>query len=369
MEMSTYRQAAFALIVACSTGCGALHTPDLGHGAVTGSIAGARAGQAYAYVLGSPEILAWAATDGTFRLDRVPVGQAVIVLFDGDRGAETVPLRVDAASESHVDLGRPLEPAGAILASASPLGGHRATGLTFTVEGTPLQSVRGEGGAYLFPLPAGTFTVRLEEPGYSARSVSASIDAGTSNELALDLDVNEQDQHPGCLSSGCENGLVCAPTDGRCYACVSNADCSGGTCDPTGHRCMYGGGAGPVCAACTVAANCSAGPAGETAVCAPVAAGPGYCTHACGGPQDCPSGYDCQQNACFPLMGCQGIATAYGGTCFGDDVCKAALRNGKCMPADRPDNVAGTCSAPIQAGCPAGYQPDPGGNGYCVKTS
>jgi hypothetical protein len=364
----TYRQAAIAFLAGCCTSCGALHTPDLGHGAVTGRIVGARADLAYAYVLGSPEILARAASDGTFRLDHVPAGQPVIVLFDGDKGAEAVTLKVDGASVSTLELGRPLKPAGTILASANPLGGERATGLTFTVEGTPLQAVPGEGGAYLFPLPAGTVTLRLDEPGYRGQSVSADVGEGKSSEVTVQLEVDTQDEHRGCLSSGCESGLVCAPADGRCYACVSDADCSGGTCDPTGHRCLYGGGVGPVCAACIAAANCAPGPAGQTAICAPVVAGPGYCTHTCNGPQDCPSGYDCQQSACVPPMGCQGVATVYGGTCFGDDVCTAALHDGSCIPQNRPEDAAGSCSAPVQARCPTGYQPDPGGSGYCVKT-
>ena len=132
-----------ALVVAS---CGQLQNPDVQHGAVTGRIPNAATG-AYAYVLGSPALLAAPGTDGSFRIDGVPVGASTIVLFDGSAGAEGVPVTVSGASISHVDPGRALRAAAAVTAGISPLGGVRPVGLAFSVEGTPLQQRMAESGA------------------------------------------------------------------------------------------------------------------------------------------------------------------------------------------------------------------------------
>src|SRR5512142_151729 len=129
------------LIVASTLaiGCGQLQSPDLQHGAVTGRIPNASAG-AYAYVLGAPELIAPASSDGTFRLD-------------GATGAEGLPVHVDGASISRLEPARPLRAAATLMAGMSPLGGTRPVGLAFSVGGTPLRNVAATtGAAVLFPL-------------------------------------------------------------------------------------------------------------------------------------------------------------------------------------------------------------------------
>ena len=353
------------LLLVLGLACGGLDTPDLQHGAVTGRIPGARAG-AYAYVLGSPEVLVQAAQDGTFRLDQVPAGQPNIVLFDGSAGAESLAVRVDGASVSHLDPGRPLKPAATLLVAASPLSGALPTGLAFTVDGTPLRQVSGESGvAALFPLPAGTFAVLATQPGFQEKRVDVEVGEGGSGSLELDLDVATGDQRRGCLSCGCDHGLACNPVDGRCYQCVTNSDCgANGTCTAS-HTCSYPQGTGQLCQACTAASDCQG--AGAACVNPTGAALAGYCSRSCSGSESCPSGFDCRDNVCTAALSCLTSTVTYGATCTEDRNCQAALKDGKCLPADREHDTAGYCAARVQAGCPAGFAPDPGGTGYCVQ--
>jgi hypothetical protein len=287
-------------------------------------------------------------------------------MFNGDAGAESVPVQVDGASVSHVELGRPLKVAGAVLVAANPLSGSLPAGLTFTADGTRLRQVSGEGGsARLFPLPAGTFSISAAQPGFLARRVDVDVAEGADAPLELGLEVNIEDEHRGCVSCGCEHGLACDPADGQCYQCVTNADCGqDGTCTAA-HACGHPPGTGQLCEACTSASDCQ----GQGAVCVNPANGTftGYCTRACSGTQSCPSGYDCQDNVCTVEVSCFELTATYGGTCTGDHNCQAALKDGRCFPIDRHDGIAGYCSAKVQASCPAGFGADPGGSGYCAR--
>lgn len=361
------RLRALPLALALGFACGGLDTPDLQHGAVTGRIPGARAG-AYAYVLGAPDVLAQAAQDGSFRLDQVPAGQPRIVLFDGSSGAESLSVQVDGASVSHLDPGRPLRPAGTILVAASPLSGALPTGLAFTVDGTPLRQVSGASGvAQLFPIPAGSFAVLATQPGFQDRRVDVRVEEGGSGSLELDLDVASEDQRRGCLSCGCEHGLACNPGDGRCYQCVTSADCgANGTCTPA-HTCSYPQGTGQLCQACTGASDCQGG-AGAACVNPTGAALAGYCSRTCSGSDACPSGFDCRDGACTASLSCLASTFSYGATCTEDRNCQAALKDGRCFPSDREKDTPGYCAAKVQAGCPAGFVPDPRGSGYCARS-
>ncbi len=243
--MTHFRQAA-AILAALVLGCGALQTPDLQHGVVTGQIqlSGTTQQQPYVYVLGSPDAYAEVKSDGTFRLDRVPVGQPQIVLFDGNAGCESVQVQVQGETESQMaSLGRPLKRAGAILASANPASGVSTAQLTFTVQGAyRLQGVPGPAGARLWPLPAGSFTLQANLPGYRDSSAVVAVTESTDTPQVISLDIDSGSEHPGCNGSGgCENGLTCA-SEGECVECTSNSDCKAlpnGFC--ANGRCGYPG--------------------------------------------------------------------------------------------------------------------------------
>ncbi len=369
--MTYFRQPA-PIIAALALACGALETPDLQHGVVTGQIqlSGTPPQQPYVYVLGSPDSYAEVKPDGTFRLDEVPIGQPQIVLYDGDLGAESVQVQVQGETESQMaPLGRPLKRAGAILAAANPASGVSTAKLTFTVQGTRLQGVPGPSGARLWPLPAGSFTLHADLPGYREASAAVDVTEGLDQPKVISLDIDSDTEHPGCNGcGGCENGLKCA-SDGECVECIIEADCnSGGVCD-SDHRCRYSSSGGMTwcqpCSLATVTSDCGAG-TGLTCLTVNANGGSvsGYCSYTCGSDSDCPAGYRCNSvsggHACEPLVSCVALTAAFGSSCSTDSPCQSALEQGEC--------VSGHCTARCQLSCPTGYSCD-SVTQHCVKTN
>ncbi len=157
------------------------------------------------------------------------------------------------------------------------------------------------------------------------------------------------------MSSGCEGSLACDPGNGRCYACVSTADCASPGASCVDHLCVDPAAAGlHMCQACTDSAQCQAGPGAAAAACVvPSGAAAGYCSYDCG---PCPSGYECGSvpggpgKACLAPVSCLSLYTTFGSSCATDDACKVALGGGKCWRPDGvPDSTAGVCSAPCSA--------------------
>ncbi len=357
------------ILAAALWGCGALHNPDVATGSVQGRIAGAAPG-AQAYVLGHPEVAAPIAVDGTFRLDGAPAGEQYLVLYDGQLGAELVEVEVRGADLATVTVDHPLAPAGAVLAAANPLGGVRATGLAFGVDGTVLQGLPARPSATLFPLPAGRFSLRATQPGFKDAVALVEVASGQSVPVEMQLDVDDASAARGCLSSSCEEGLSCDSADGHCYLCASDADCKGGTCTAD-HTCAPAtAGTGAFCAACTVDADCSGSGRcatvnehGETT--------PGYCTNVCVSDGDCGSGIKCVSGTCEVELSCLAYATSFGATCLKSDACGAGIDGGTCYrPSGVPDTSLGTCTASCQAnpsGCPAGLQCDQAAGSFCRR--
>jgi hypothetical protein len=385
---------AAAVAALLAAGCGSVENPDLGTGTVTGRISGASPG-AYAYVLGAPSVHAPIASDGSFRLDRVPAGERKIVLFDGSAGAGAVDVEVEGASIANLPDPGSLPPACAILVAAG-LGGAKPTGLSFSVDGALLRAADGTlvtsvpgPAAALFPLPAGDWTLRAGQPGYRESATAIyKLTGGASWPVDVTLDVESASDRRGCVSSGCEPSLACEAGDGYCYECVSDGDCTsvaGSHC--TDHVCVRPPPAGglAMCQACSLVADCGAGPGGEAPACV-VAAGAavGYCSYDCStAPAGYPSGYRCDNvppgvpgnpsKAWIAPASCLALYTTYGASCATDDACKVALDGGKCWPlSGTPRSTAGACSGrcTANADCPAwlvavGWTCDTAGTHYC----
>jgi len=359
-----------------AAGCGSIDNPDLATGTVTGRLSGASSG-AYAYVLGAPGVHAPIAADGSFRLDRVPKGQRKIVLFDGSVNAGMVDVEVEGATIANLPDPGSLLPACAILVAAA-LGGAQPTGLSFSVDGallrgadgTPTLSVPGP-AALLFPLPEGSWTLRAGQPGYQGSvKVAYNLAGGQSWPVDVSLGVESSSDRRGCVSSGCGYSLACEPGDGRCYECVSAADCKASGASCTDHVCVSPPPAADLrmCQACTGVADCGVGPGGEARACVVVApATVGYCSYDCEtAPAGWPSGYRCDdvppgvsgnpRKAWLAPVSCLTLYTTYGSSCATDDACKVALDGGKCWrPAVAPpDSTLGVCSAgcAADADCP-----------------
>lgn len=382
-------QIAAAVAALLAAGCGSVENPDLTTGTVTGRITGASTG-AFAYVLGAPAVHAPIATDGSFRLDRVPAGERKIVLFDGSAGAGAVDVEVEGASIANLPDPGSLPPACAILASAM-LAGAQPTGLSFSVDGALLRAADGTlvvsvpgPAAVLFPLPAGDWILRAGQPGFVEKAQGAYVAGGSSWPVDVSLDVESSSDHRGCVSSGCDYSLACNPGDGHCYECVADVDCktSGASC--IDHVCVS---PPPVadlrmCQACRVVADCGAGPGSEAPACVvAVGATVGYCSYDCESPAGYPSGYQCDnvplgvtgnpRKAWIAPVSCLALYTTYGTSCATDEACKVALDGGKCWrPAGVPDSSAGACSGrcTADADCPgwlAGWTCDTAGTQYC----
>jgi len=362
-------EARAALVLAAALwGCGGIQNPDVATGSVQGHIAVAVAG-AQAYVLGHPEVATAIASDGTFRLDGVPAGEQYLVLYDGNLGAELLEVEVGSADLARVAVDRPLALAGSILAGNSPLGGVRSTGLVFGVDGTVLQDRQAAPSVALFPLPPGKFSLRARQPGFKETVALVEVHSGQSVPVEMQLEVDGDSDARGCLSSSCEDGLFCNPADGRCYLCVADADCPGGTCTAD-HVCAAGmAGSGAFCAACASGADCGGGSGscattnehGDTV--------PGYCTSSC--TPSCPAGTKCVSGTCQVELSCLAYATSFGATCLKSDACAAAVEGGTCYrPPGVPGTALGTCTASCQsgAGCPTalGLACDPTA-GFCRK--
>jgi hypothetical protein len=342
--------------------CGRLDTPELSTGAVSGQLFNAASpALGYAYVLGAPDRRASLAADGRFTIERAPVGAQQVVLFDGGSRAELLAVVVRPGSRTDLDRDAEDMPlAGRISAAVRPASGALGTGARFTVLGTVHQELAAVGeGLVIGPLPTGTFTLSAALTGFRPVPVPVAVAAGVAvgAEVTMDVDATGGAQM-GCLATSCPNGLHCEPADGRCYACVVDADCgSGNRCDAPSHTCVEGvAGAGAFCASAADASFCAGG------VLVPVSGGLGYCSASCAAPSDCPAGWECINLGapaglvCVVKQTCLDVVATYGSACAHDDPCQLGLFGGKCLRVD--DEQPGYCSAPCasDAACAAsGY--------------
>lgn len=329
--------------------CGGLETPDLSVGGVAGQVANASASGSFVYVLGAPDRYANLADDGSYEVAQVPVGprQLVLVSFaEGIPRAELVPVEVRPGMWNRAPDrdAQAMSPAGRILASALPVGGCQATSARFTVEGTIYQDV-GAGTVAVGDLPAGAWRLTTRLLGFLPRTDTVFVTAGGDSVAEEHLDVDDDDDGRGCLSTGCWAGLHCSPADGRCYACLGDSHCpSGATCDAGTLTCVSSGG-GAYCDSATADSQCAGG-----VLVPPISGGVGYCSLACpGGQADCPSGWECRSSANGPR--CEVLSTCFDTrftflekSCCRSESCSSYLFGGICIKA--PGYDFGYCSAP-----------------------
>lgn len=386
------------LAAALLVGCGGLDSPDrtLSTGQVRGQLSNAKA-NAYVYVFGHPEVRAEVQSDGSYVLDKVPVGNgtAQVVAFDGDLKADLVDVDVKPATHTDKDIDAAKMPlAGSIVAAARCSGGQNSADANYTVDGTEFEGV-GTGGApgkTLFPIPAGhTFTVRTKLKGFKDAQRAVKVDEGASADVELDMDADENDANRGCVSTGCSDGRQCNRDDGQCYECNNASDCKaapGLHCEE--HRCVPDSGASGArgaCLPCTSDAQCqghtytnaSSVPESQTGMCI-TNGGSRVCSYGCdvaNADADCPSGFVCQfvsgtsgPTACFPLATCTTVLQAFGAVCLDDATCSAVLMDGHCQGLDKKRGTPGYCTSRCASDvdCPTllGFRCDPQA-ALCVK--
>lgn len=359
---------ALALALALG-GCGGLSTPDLTHGNVAGRIVGASPG-ASVYPLGRPDLEVVVDPDGSFELAGLPTGNVTLVLFDGGLRAEQATVTVAGASRASilrygelapVDATRKMALGALVVATAMPQGGGAPVSVGLSVKQTDRAGTAGPNGAIAFlPLPAGTFDLTASQAGYQPTLKTFTVQPGQSLGLDLRLPVDPAEPRLGCAASGgqCRNGLKCDATDGLCYQCVVDDDCTGGpgagVCDQTTRFCSVATSAttGAVCSACTSDAQCGVAgpfgycekPGGATATTA------GFCTWTAAAPSQ-PAGFQPKSDGgvsrWVPPKGCVTYFEEFGETCFDDHTCAEAdgISGGFCLGADPGSGKAGYCTA------------------------
>ncbi|HEX8910515.1 MAG TPA: hypothetical protein VF805_15025 [Anaeromyxobacteraceae bacterium] len=309
--------ASLLLAALVAAGCGGLSSPDLGTGQVDGRLSGAKPG-AYAYVLGAPSLKAQV-QDGAFRLERVPVGSAQVVVFDGEARAGVVSVEVRPAARALLELsGADMPLAGRVVPVPRPAGGASGAKARMTVEGTEFVDVPADLAGGLFPLPSGGYSVRAALRGFKDWTNQVEVLPAVSLPVEMQLDVDDSALLRGCLGGApCGPGLVCSRDDGRCYGCITDADCGGAACSDH---------------------VCTNQPLG--------------CGGACGA---CGAGLACVASTCQAPAGCAAWLQGFGSECALDATCALALKDGRCfVPPGALVAGVGYCTAPCasDADCP-----------------
>ncbi len=361
--------AAAAVVAGALAGCGELETPDLSRGNVAGRLVGGVPALAEVYPLGHPELLVRPDASGAFELAGLPAGPLELVVYDGTVRAERILVEVRGAERARLTLYGDLAvdpPAprlalgGRVVAAVLPSGGGVALAPRVTALGTTRRDVTAAGSAVVVGvLPAGDYQLQAALAGYRDATVPITVVPGTSvHEVPVAPAASPAGQ--GCAAAGgqCANAqLVCDAADGRCYPCLTSADCAGGAaCDPVQRFCVApaaggGGGAGPVCSVCTEDAQCAGG---ADAIChKPAGAGPGdpgYCTRL--GTAAGPAGFALDAAASparwVALFGCADFFEEFGEGCYRNATCSEqdGIAGGFCHRPSSDEDAPGHCTAP-----------------------
>ena len=347
-----------AVLAVAAAGCGALESPDLSTGEVSGRLANATAA-AYVYPLGRPDLAVSPGADGTWVLARVPVETSWLVAVDGAGGswrAELVAVKVEPAGRTRAPErdALALAPAGRVAAVAQLGGRCASTSLRFSVLGTDQLDVAPTAlgfAAFLERLPAGTFLLAGRSGGFVDRSVSVEVRSGETIPYEFELDVEVEGDSPGCtaLGAGCRDGLVCDPASGDCHECLQDSDCGAPETACVSNVCRFPTSAGETCDPCTSDAQCEPSSSGPASACA----SDGFCTHVCTADADCPAGFACAPDGvCRAPRGCEEAREDFGNECLLDSACTDDLAGGVCHGADLsaatpvPGYCTGRCSRP-----------------------
>lgn len=338
-------------------------------GEVTGRIVGASAG-ALVYPLGRPDLQVAPVVqpDGVaaYSLPAVPTSIDAIVIFDGSDRAERVPVRLAGGTVNRIPdrfgaaatvaetVRMPL--AGTVLAAAVPDGGATPWRPTFSLRATVhAELVPATGGVYaVWPLPAGTYEVSAALAGFEAGRTTVSVSAAMTSAAPVSLLIDVGATAPGCgavpVTPQCGNGLICEPSDGKCYECtaIDTSRCPG-ACNLETHLCEAPApAASTACSPCASAADCATGMICRIAY----GAVSGYCTFGgCSSDSDCPAGFDCSDyGVCRAPKGCDAWIQTMGASCYSSSRCDSeyygGLEDGWCAGA--VSETAGYCTAACQ---------------------
>jgi hypothetical protein len=257
-----------------------------------------------------------------------------------------------------------------VVAAARCSGGASGSKTVYSVDGAALKDDAKGDVATLFPLPPGVFKVRAKLSGFHDKVQDVDLNPDADAQIEMELELDEGDEHRGCITNGCTDGRECDDHDGQCYGCTVDAQCAalgaGFKCD--NRVCVATNGLLPACASCTTDANCDVSGSNSPGACVLDAFGAGkVCSNTCGADTDCPSGFACNlaSGICAPPAGCSAYFQAFGSVCFQPSQC--ALADAACFGAS--GSTAGYCTSRCSksSDCPEslGYSCNSGS--LCVK--
>ncbi len=190
--------------------CGSLDNEPLKTGVVRGQLVGSDPG-ALVTVVGREDLVARPDATGHFELRSVPVGPNDVFIIVNALKSRRLTVNVGAASIA--DLGTVEARVSAKLeVYVNSIGGHRLTGGTAYLVGTPLSSsLRPPENEAEFLVPAGCYEVRVVVPGLGEHRVSAGcVSEGAVVENRLEMEPPDGSPgREGCQVTGCDDGLVC----------------------------------------------------------------------------------------------------------------------------------------------------------------
>jgi hypothetical protein len=197
------------IALAALTACGGLENAPLRTGTVHGQLMGIDA-EARVGVLGHEELTATPGPDGRFVLEGVPTGQVELLVVINALQAQRLSVNVEGASI--LDVGTvAARPAGRIEIAVLSLGGHRLTGGTVSVVGTPFTSpIRPPENEASLVVPAGCYEIRVAVPGLGTALTSGCVEESFQLEKRVVLESPDGSfGREGCSVTGCRAGLSC----------------------------------------------------------------------------------------------------------------------------------------------------------------
>jgi hypothetical protein len=199
------------LALCALSACGGFENEPLTVGVVRGQLAGTVGEGAVVAVIGHEQLVTRPDAMGRFELRNVPIGPADLLIISSQEESRRLSITVGSASVVELGVLTP-RPSARFEIYLSAEGGHRTSGGSVTLVGTPLvSSVQAmlDNEAEFF-VPGGCYTAHVVVPGLGQTTVDGCVAEGGLFErrLAFGLPDGTEGQE-GCSVTGCEDGLAC----------------------------------------------------------------------------------------------------------------------------------------------------------------
>jgi hypothetical protein len=212
--MGALRTGALGALLATGLACGGgLENVPLTLGSVRGTLVGGSTSSTVS-VFGQPDLLAHAASDGTFEIQGVPQGEVELLVLISSSRNELVLAQVEGGGVTDIGRrsGRPTATLEVELLAPSS---QRVVRGTVSIPGTPLQSHLEDSGWNL-RVPGGCYSIVATVQGLGTQTVQTCVSEG--QQQAVEIHFASPDGspgHEGCSVTGCDSDYQCR-SDGSC---------------------------------------------------------------------------------------------------------------------------------------------------------